>query len=109
MRTTAPTSTLRSPALAGRGVRPRSTMVNHGGPGVEERPSLYERLGGESAIMEAVDLFYDKVLADPLTAPFFAGFDMDGQTKKQVAFMTVAFGGPNEYRGRNLRSAHAKL
>jgi hemoglobin len=71
--------------------------------------SLYERLGGEAAVVAAVDLFYEKVLQDPLTAPFFDVLDMEAQTRKQVAFMTVAFGGPDEYKGRDLREAHAKL
>ncbi len=34
---------------------------------------------------------------------------MDAQIKKQIAFMTMAFGGPNKYSGRDLRTAHAKL
>jgi len=71
--------------------------------------SLYERIGGEAAILAAVDLFYAKVLGDELTRPFFAGLDMAAQAKKQVAFMTWAFGGPPEYRGRDLRAAHAEL
>jgi hemoglobin len=71
--------------------------------------SLYDRLGGEIAIMAAVDLFYDKVLADPLTRPFFEGIDMAAQARKQVAFMTYAFGGPVAQRGRDLRAAHAHL
>lgn len=71
--------------------------------------SLYERLGGEAAILAAVDVFYSKVLADDLTRPFFEGLDMDAQTKKQIAFMARAFGGPEEYHGRDLRSSHAAL
>jgi hemoglobin len=71
--------------------------------------SLYERIGGEAAVAAAVDLFYEKVLADQRTQPFFAGLDMQAQIKKQMAFMTVAFGGPKEYRGRDLRAAHAGL
>lgn len=59
--------------------------------------------------MAAVDLFYTKVLDDEVTRPFFEGLDMGKQIKKQVAFMTVAFGGPDEYRGRDLRTAHAGL
>jgi hemoglobin len=70
---------------------------------------LYERLGGEAAIMAAVDLFYSKVLADDLTRPFFEGLDMAAQTRKQVAFMTWAFGGPEVYKGRDLRTAHKRL
>jgi hemoglobin len=71
--------------------------------------ALYERLGGQAAIMAAVDLFYQKVLADELTRPFFESLDMAAQTKKQIAFMTWAFGGPTEYRGRDLTLAHANL
>jgi hemoglobin len=71
--------------------------------------SLFERIGGEAAITAAVDLFYEKVMADERTRPFFSGLDMDAQIRKQRAFMTWAFGGPNEYRGRDLKSAHAKL
>jgi hemoglobin len=72
-------------------------------------PSLYERIGGEAAVMAAVDLFYQKLLADPLTRPFFDGLGIETQVKKQVGFMTRALGGPDEYRGRGLRAAHARL
>src|SRR5262245_64889813 len=71
--------------------------------------SLYQRLGGEAAVVAAADLFNEKVLADEITRPFFDGVDMDAQIRKMVAFMTWAFGGPAEYRGRDLRSSHAKL
>jgi hemoglobin len=74
-----------------------------------ESRSLYDRIGGEAAIMAAVDRFYEKVLADPVTRPFFDGLDMEAQTRKQVAFMAWAFGGPEEYKGRDLQQAHAKL
>jgi hemoglobin len=70
---------------------------------------LYDRIGGEAAVMAAVDLFYQKVMSDELTRPFFVGLDMEAQVKKQVSFMTWAFGGPPEYRGRDLRTAHAGL
>lgn len=59
--------------------------------------------------MSAVTLFYEKVLADTELAPFFHGFDMPAQIDKQVAFMTMAFGGPHEYSGRDLVVAHAGL
>ena len=71
--------------------------------------SLYERLGGEMVLMEAVDVFYSKIMADSVTRPFFEDLDMAAQTRKQLAFMARAFGGPKEYEGRDLRSAHAKL
>lgn len=71
--------------------------------------SLYERVGGEQAIMAAVDRFYEKMLADPTTRPFFENLDMQAQIKKQIGFMAWALGGPKEYKGRDLRSAHANL
>lgn len=69
--------------------------------------SLYERLGGEAAIQAAVVLFYEKVMADPSLAPFFEGIDFEKQIEKQIGFMTMAFGGPNTYTGRDLRVSHA--
>lgn len=71
--------------------------------------SLYERLGGEPALVAAVDLFYAKVIADAALKPFFEGLDLEAQTRKQLAFMTWAFGGPSEYRGRDLGVAHSNL
>jgi hemoglobin len=71
--------------------------------------SIYERLGGQEAIFATVESFYSKIMGDPLVAPFFDGLTMDAQIKKQVAFLTMAFGGPSGYTGRDLRSAHAGL
>jgi hemoglobin len=71
--------------------------------------SLFERIGGEAALMAAVDLFYTKVLANDLTRPFFESLDMEAQIRKQIAFMTWAFGGPASYKGRDLTTAHASL
>ena len=71
--------------------------------------SLYERLGGSAAIDAATELFYRKVLADPLLAAYFDDVDMDRQIAKQAAFLTMALGGPNAYTGRDLRAAHAAL
>ena len=71
--------------------------------------TIYERLGGEAAIAAAVPLFYEKVMADSSLAHYFAELDMGAQIQKQIAFMTMAFGGPNNYTGRDLRTAHARL
>ena len=71
--------------------------------------SLYDRLGGEAAVDSAVDIFYGKVLADDRINNFFEGIDMEKQARKQKAFLTFVFGGPNRYSGRSMRAAHAKL
>lgn len=71
--------------------------------------SLYERLGGGEAVVAAVSLFYAKLLGEPTLAPFFQGLDMDALVKKQVEFLTLAFGGKDEAEVRDLREAHAAL
>ena len=71
--------------------------------------SLYEELGGAAAIDGAVDIFYRKVLSDDRIARFFEGVDMERQAAKQKAFLTMAFGGPNNYTGRDMTRAHAHL
>ena len=35
--------------------------------------------------------------------------DMVAQAQKQKAFLTMVFGGPNNYSGRDMRAAHAHL
>ena len=71
--------------------------------------SLYERLGGEAAVNAAVDVFYKHVLADDRIKDWFDGVDMDRQGTMQKSFMTMAFGGPSEYSGKDLRTGHAHL
>lgn len=71
--------------------------------------SLYEQVGGAAAVDAAVDLFYRKVLADPQVSDFFDTTNMDEQRTKQKAFLTMVFGGPNDYTGKDLRTAHAAL
>jgi hemoglobin len=70
---------------------------------------LYEQLGGEAAVNAAVDSFYRKVLVDERISRFFEGVDMERQHAKQKAFLTVAFGGPNNYSGKDMREGHAHL
>jgi hemoglobin len=73
------------------------------------RTSLYEELGGKAAIAAVVEEFYERVLADSTLAPMFAGVDVDRLRRHQAAFLVSALGGPNEYRGRGMRQAHAGL
>jgi truncated hemoglobin YjbI len=76
---------------------------------VETLDSLFARIGGLPAIRQVTTDFYAAVLGDPLLAPLFGGVDMAKLTGMQVAFLSVAFGGPGGYAGRDLRTAHAGL
>lgn len=71
--------------------------------------TLFEKLGGQASVDAAVDIFYRKVLTDDRISQFFDGIDMDKQSAKQKAFLTMAFGGPNNYSGDDMRNAHANL
>lgn len=78
-------------------------------PAKASKPSIYQQLGGEAAVNAAVDIFYRKVLKDSRISHFFQGVDMDRQAAKQKAFLTMAFGGPHNYTGEDMRRGHAHL
>ena len=54
-------------------------------------PPLFERVGGMTALINAVDVFYARVLEDPTLAPFFEGVEMSRQRTKQVGFFSFSF------------------
>lgn len=69
--------------------------------------TIYELIGGESALVAVVDDFYMRVLADPQLAGFFAGANMPKLKGRQVEFFAAALGGPDFYRGASMRDVHA--
>ena len=71
--------------------------------------TLYEKLGGLPAITSVVDKFYDYMLVDPITAPFFTKTDMVKQRARQTQFITLVTGGPNIYEGGDMRTAHKNM
>jgi hemoglobin len=76
---------------------------------VEITQSLYAALGAEVGIRTVVNDFYDRVLSDPLLAPYFSSIDLPDLRRHQVAFLSAATGGPKQYSGRSLADAHADL
>jgi len=73
------------------------------------KATLYDQLGGQAAVDAAVDSFYRKVLKDDRIRHFFDDLDMDVQIGKQKAFLTMVFGGPANYSGKDMRAGHARL
>ena len=71
--------------------------------------SIYDSIGGASAVRAAVDDFYARVLADEQLAPFFTATDLNRLKAHQRAFIAAAIGGPEIYSGRDMASAHAGL
>jgi hemoglobin len=68
--------------------------------------TIFEAIGGDTALYEVVDDFYDRVLADPALAPFFAGINMARLKGRQAEFFAAALGGPVPYSGASMRDAH---
>ena len=69
--------------------------------------TLFERIGGNGAVTATVIKMYDKILDDAELAPFFENIDVEKLRLSQSAFVTYAFGGPNNYTGKGLRHSHA--
>ena len=72
-------------------------------------PSLFEKIGGESVVGQAVDVFYRRVMRDARINYFFFGVNITEQAEKQKAFLTMVCGGPHQYTGRDMSQSHAKL
>ncbi|CAK0782363.1 hypothetical protein CVIRNUC_005651 [Coccomyxa viridis] len=71
---------------------------------------LFAQLGGGPAVNAAVDLFYDKMMADDRVNFFFKGVDMKKQRAHQAAFLSYALGGAQKYEGNgNMTAAHQRL
>jgi hemoglobin len=68
--------------------------------------SLYTELGADEAIDVALDKFYDKVYADPQIGGYFSNVDRRRLKPHAAAFLAMAFGGPDNYKGPGLRAAH---
>ena len=71
--------------------------------------SLFEKMGGNAALDRAVRIFYARMMGDDDLRPFLISVDPELQARKLVGFMGWAFGGPDAYKGRDLRAAHARL
>ena len=72
----------------------------------ESSDSLFQRLGGASALATMIDDMYSRVTADPELAPFFVHVEMDRLRNMQYQFLASALDGPATYTGAELTSIH---
>jgi len=74
-----------------------------------EEISVYQAIGGRTALAAAVDDFYARLLADPVLGPLFP----DGAGARHRAYVVTilgeALGGPERYRGPDIVAAHGGL
>jgi hemoglobin len=85
--------------------QPKPTPVT-AAPPPEPPRSLYERLGGQPGIEAVVGQLVANVGADTRINYFFGLTDIDGLRRHLVTFVCVATGGPCQYQGRDMHSAH---
>jgi hemoglobin len=77
--------------------------------GTAEATSIYAAIGGQPALVAAVDIFYRRVLADPELSPFFPGGVGERHRRYLATFLGEALGGPRRYRGPDIGQAHRGL
>ena len=71
--------------------------------------SLYQRLGGKTAITAVVDDFVGNVAKDRRINKFFTGTDIPRLKRLLVQQICAGSGGPCTYEGRSMREAHRGL
>ena len=75
----------------------------------DREKSLYQRMGGKAVIEAATESFYVKALADGRIKRHFENVNVQELRGKQGEFLAAAFGGPNPWAGKDMRTAHAGL
>lgn len=75
----------------------------------QQKPTLFERLGGETNVRKIVNDVLDKNSSNPLIAHHFSNIDMKGLKQKAFEFFAMGTGGPHQYTGRDMRTAHANM
>ncbi len=68
--------------------------------------TLYMKYGSQVTSGMA-ECLHDRLLDDHELAPFFDGVDIDRLREHVADFLSMLTGGPDLYRGRDLREAHA--
>src|SRR5215470_17430405 len=79
---------------------------------VQDKKSLYARLGGYDAIALVVDDFIHRLATDKRFEKFFTGFSEDSQKRLRQHILDqfcAAAGGPCVYTGREMRTVYKGL
>ena len=74
-----------------------------------ERLSLYERLGGEARLRKIVNDILDKNFNNPIIGHHFRNIDMNKLKLLVFEFFSMGTGGPHQYTGRDMITAHTGL
>lgn len=90
----------------------QNNAVTSGPVTIQDKKSLYARLGGYDAIAAVVDDFITRLATDKRFERFFTGFSDDSKKRLRQHILDqfcVAAGGPCVYLGRDMRTTHKGL
>ncbi|MHB9841702.1 group I truncated hemoglobin [Paraburkholderia terrae] len=68
--------------------------------------SLYKTFGEQPGLVRIIDDFYDLLLVDPRTKPYFEGAPIKRIKQKLAEQLCVLLDGPCVYTGRTMKRAH---
>lgn len=71
--------------------------------------TIFDRYGGFAKVSRVVMSFYDRILASPITSPYFENIDMRRLIDHQTRFVSSVMGGPASYTNDHLQRVHARL
>jgi len=77
-----------------------------------DKSSLYHRVGGHDAIAGFVDDLLPRLTGDPRLAVYWKGKSTDSMRRDRqllIEFLCMAFGGPSDYLGRDMKTSHEGL
>lgn len=75
----------------------------------EAKTSLYERLGAMDGIKSIVSDTIALHVENEEISHYFEGVDLDNLAHHVAAFFAAGTGGPADYQGRDMTSAHADM
>src|SRR5438132_30096 len=89
-----------------------NTSMTSATAGLQEKKTLYARLGGYDAVAAVVDDFIGRLVADKRFTKFFVGHSEDSLKKIRMHVidqLCAAAGGPCLYIGRDMKTSHHGL
>ena len=73
----------------------------------ENNNALYQQFGAQAGMVALIDDFTLRLLADPRMNPFFKDLDLPKFKVQLVAQFCELAGGPCQYKGPDMKKAHA--
>lgn len=76
---------------------------------IPQKLTLYKRPGEEPGIRKIINYVLDKNSNNPLIAHHFRNIDMNKLKQIVFEFFSMGTGGPHQYNGRDMRTAHTGM